>query len=109
MTKEKTTSTTSVDRVVHTPGPWVCHFGVLNPYRVFVDDAANNCIACSDSRGGLATTDEIRANGKLISAAPELLKACELFERWMRGGQPGPYSDSMILELVQLAIHKAKS
>jgi len=42
-------------------------------------------------------------------ASSDLLIACELFERWMLGGQPGPYSDSQILEIVQRAIAKAKS
>jgi hypothetical protein len=44
----------------------------------------------------------------LVAAAPDLLKACRLFDQWMRGGQPSPFSDSAILDIVQKAIAKAE-
>lgn len=42
------------------------------------------------------------------SAVPHLLYACELVERWMLSGQPGPHSDSQVLEVVRNAIAKAR-
>lgn len=52
--------------------------------------------------------DEDRANAKLIAAAPEMLAALELVKKWMLGGQPGPHSDSVVLDVVESAIKKAK-
>lgn len=49
------------------------------------------------------------ANAHLISAAPDLLTACELFKKWMLCGTPGPHSDSQLLEIVDRAIAKATS
>ena len=51
---------------------------------------------------------EAEANAKLIAAAPDLLRACELFQKWMLCGQPYPFSDSAILEIVGRAIAKAQ-
>lgn len=52
---------------------------------------------------------ELVAERDLYKAAfPDLLNACELFEKWMLCGQPGPYSDSQILSIVRHAIAKAK-
>lgn len=38
----------------------------------------------------------------------KLLEACKLFKQWMRGGQPGPFSDNAILEIVEKAIDEAE-
>lgn len=46
---------------------------------------------------------------RLENAAPDLLNACELFEKWMLCGQPSPYSDSQILRIVGAAIKKARA
>lgn len=48
------------------------------------------------------------ANGRLIAAAPDLLKACELVSLWMVAKCPSPHSDSQLLEVVNGAISKAK-
>jgi hypothetical protein len=91
--------------VVHTPGPWrqggVKELSPTGKCREIVAD---------DGRIGLVygTTDaDCKANAQLIAAAPELLEACRLVFLWMIGGQPGPHSDSIVLEQVRLAIHKA--
>lgn len=69
----------------HTPGPWVLAVGGLNK---------NNCFAIQSDDGWLVgytiprvkiekqhavpiePTEEDRANGRLIAAAPDLLDAC---------------------------------
>lgn len=51
---------------------------------------------------------ESHANAKLIAAAPDLLRACELVSLWMIGECPSPHSDSQLLEVVNSAIRKAK-
>jgi hypothetical protein len=91
--------------VVHTPGPWrqggVKELSPTGKCREIVAD---------DGRIGLVygiTDADCKANAQLIAAAPELLEACRLVFLWMIGGQPGPHSDSIVLEQVRLAIHKA--
>lgn len=44
----------------------------------------------------------------LIEAAPDLLRVCELVQFWLLNGQSGPYSSKILLDLVELAINKAK-
>jgi len=60
-----------------------------------------------DENGVLVCVCDDR-NAQAISALPELLAACELVRLWMLGGQPGPHSDSVVLEQVTAAINKAK-
>lgn len=83
----------------HTPGPWeyfhgqLC-FGVPEERRVI----------CSPGLQGVPEADCL-----LMAAAPDLLQACEFFKKWMLCGQPSPYTDSQILEVVERAIKKASS
>ena len=91
--------------IKHTPGPWKRGGAKeLSP--------TGRCreIIADDGRIGLVygTYDEdCIANAKLIAAAPELLEACKLVRLWMLGGQPGPHSDSVVLEQLDIVIKKA--
>ncbi len=105
MNKKESVDAASMHPIVHTPGPWrqggVKELSPTGKCREIVAD---------DGRIGLVygTTDgDCKANAQLIAAAPELLEACRLVFLWMIGGQPGPHSDSIVLEQVRLAIHKA--
>jgi hypothetical protein len=105
MSKNESVDAASMHPIVHTPGPWR-QGGVkeLSP--------SGRCreIVADDGRIGLVygTTDaDCKANAQLIASAPELLEACRLVFLWMIGGQPGPHSDSIVLEQVRAAIHKA--
>ena len=62
-----------VERLVHTPGPWTAKVS----HDPLVCDARGDCIAIVDSRGALASGEEMWANAVLMAAAPELLAACE--------------------------------
>jgi hypothetical protein len=55
----------------------------------------------------MSDTNHGDIDADLLGAAADLLAACELVERWMLGGQPGPFSDSKVLEVVSAAIAKA--
>ncbi len=66
--------------MAHTPGPWTFHDRG--------EDEANNLITTEDGKSGIARpighirgvnlhVGEMRANAKLIAAAPELLDALE--------------------------------
>ena len=96
----------------HTPGPWKIHRGKHNScYLAIIDSIPDqdgkviaNCI-CHVAM----TNDDRTANANAIAALPDLLAACEMVERWMLGGQPGPFSDQKILEIVSAAIAKAKA
>ena len=68
----------------HTPGPWVTtpeqnglEFGVdAGPWGI--------CICAGAPGNGTA-----EANARLISAAPELLEACQTFSEWLRREESG--------------------
>jgi hypothetical protein len=72
-------------------------------------------IACASFWYFLTSKIEIPGVKELVAKserderrASDLLVTCELVEKWMLAGQPGPHSDSQILDLVQRAIKKAK-
>jgi hypothetical protein len=65
----------------HTAGPWA----VTDTTRSYLSIIAApdgrlrwRAVACLDSAGGTLAPDEIRANARLIAAAPELLEALKL-------------------------------
>jgi len=58
----------------HTPGPWL-----LNKYGEPVDATGENIRA----KGlALTNTDEAKANTRLIAAAPEMLAALQMIDKW---------------------------
>jgi hypothetical protein len=65
------------DKFSHTPGPWHSHFHRVprkgaGYWKIFDTDNNHPCVAnCLDSHGNG------KANARLISAAPDLLEACE--------------------------------
>ena len=82
----------------YTPGPW--RVDTWNGWLLSKEDV------------GIVKFDINRtllADAKLIAAAPELLAVCELIKKWMLGGQPGPLSDSIVLEVIESVIKKAKA
>lgn len=86
----------------HTPGPWI-----INPYAersVIAPVFATGPKAIAMLQGRIQGRDEIReANGRLIAAAPELLEACKLAERWLESwASAEPY-----LATIRTAITKA--
>lgn len=67
----------------HTPGPWhIIHEPTLNTYHIRVEDLdAVPVASLFYSSGGCRpqfSRELIDANARLISAAPDLLAACEL-------------------------------
>ncbi len=94
-----------VQNIVHTPGPWYASTFLVSTKPGHYDYGRLSIVqtGCHDIR----EPDECIANARLIAAAPELLEACQLVSKWMLGGMPKPYSDSLVLELVGKAISKA--
>lgn len=74
-----------------TPGPWKRMADTHAPYEVdCVCDNEGRCIASMDSRGAMASPEEMNANGKLIialrNAAPALIariRGLEAERTWM--------------------------
>ena len=98
----------------HTPGPWTRRhpeFYQLAESRWQVRGSDGELIATIEKRPkGLK--DRGDANGDLISAAPDLLKACELAEATIRRLAPvhagGFSSANGTLDVILAAIAKAK-
>lgn len=77
----------------HTPGKWVCE-GVLGDIEVFVRTSSNDLIPIGKTYqtgrpgpNGTPTEKQAWANGRLFSAAPDLLKALIECEAMMRGAK----------------------
>lgn len=81
--------------VKHTPGPW--HVGIGNTnYCYFVGDDPN------------LSAEETKANARLISAAPDLLAACEAcMEFWDNDGPV--WAGAEVVADMREAIRKAKA
>lgn len=83
----------------HTPGPWqaigTC-VGNAKGERRFV---------VGITRTAYASQDEMRANARLIAAAPELLEALEAVDRMF--SEPGKWNKISVRDCVRAAIAKA--
>ena len=70
----------------YTPGPWVCHSGMVwkDGPNVFPKGNENGIPICRMDRepGNGTVPVERDANACLISAAPELLEACKALMNW---------------------------
>lgn len=70
----------------HTPGPWTCDGGRYLPIIAIVDGKPAQ-IGRAESCGQIGD-EEVEANGALIAAAPDLLKALKTVVRQMEGRHP---------------------
>ena len=64
----------------HTPGPWLTRFSGSWKTEVVEPSDKVGLIAALNERG---TLDELKANARLIAAAPLLLEALERAEPWL--------------------------
>lgn len=90
----------------HSPGPWAKriwrHPGKAD--TVCIVDAQDREIVAWPGFDGLDLTKaEIRANARLIAAAPELLAALNIARGWLEGWASAEHQ----LELIDAAIEKA--
>lgn len=95
MTKEKTTSTTSVDCVVHTPGPWEAYYLPSAGWNVRMaqprkgydhPDPICSMAWWQFDKPGVINNEISGANAKLIAAAPEMHEAIQLAISCLAGG-----------------------
>jgi hypothetical protein len=96
----------------HTPGPWAADDDLPEIYST-VDQHSRGYLAVvrgNDSRNKPLPADEVRANARLIAAAPELLAAlkevAEGCESRLRKGKDA--GDLNTLRLCRAAITKAE-
>jgi hypothetical protein len=79
--------------MTHTPGPW-------QVIQTVLDDASWAILTADQTL--IAVTD-VEANAKLIAAAPELLKMCQIaLAAWEGSGPP------IVLDELRAAINKAR-
>ena len=71
MSKENSEPTTSVDRVVHTPGPWIYDSGCFYAECQMSSDGMTCEAPIAEMLEG--RPEDSRGNAKLISLAPEML------------------------------------
>lgn len=88
----------------HTKGPWV--FGGIHSREIY--DTQRYRAICKLSTGTLYAPEadtEMQANARLISAAPDLLEACQSV--WEHINSPIDHIPGSVIEKVQQAILKA--
>lgn len=91
------------EQLKHTPGPWITK-GCSGIYQTpDIYDKGGNCIAYLDSRGALASKNEMLANANLIAAAPDLLEAITAFLN-----SPSEFDDAEVIKKIHKALAKAK-
>ena len=91
-------------QTAHTPGPWAATpdaLGVEAPRSGVMKQ-----IADCDCHGAINDDREVHANARLIAAAPDLLRACELALAHVPRTDDAP--DGGIHGLMERAIAKAK-
>lgn len=79
-----------------TPGPWVCYAdtpSVEPNWHIVTSANRQRVIANVHIEPGVAMDE---ANAKLITAAPEMLEALQLFERYEQEMESGDHIDGMI-------------
>jgi hypothetical protein len=88
----------------HTPGPWKADGGDV------WDSDMSICILNSENEYGPGNRNQIRANARLIAAAPDMLEALEEIARLpIAATYPdGPCIDREDMSMVLAAISKAK-
>lgn len=95
----------------HTPGPWeLCRRGQLHGVRHVSDDGCPTDICRVDWFVSTGQDTRAEANGRLIAAAPELLRAAEQAEEdmtWAEAAVPGTNFQASII-LLRAAIAKAR-
>ncbi len=102
---------------MHTPGPWFrVPYGDGHDTVICEDEAGNRRIAfmalpgCRDQQERRKAWREIKANARLIAAAPELLAELEKAEDFMSGLEGWDLQDGIDEKLagIRAAIAKAK-
>lgn len=83
----------------HTPGPWImetvatqigiCHKIGPFPGKRPADKPRHACLYADYPSASAPGDAELLANARLIAAAPELLRACQTFETWLRREEAG--------------------
>lgn len=108
----------------HTPGPWFNYTGYQDRFAIGAYRLGMLCISVADCKPREIITasgdhsileEEALANAKLIAAAPDLLKVCEmafailkqLKEGFSEGGYILPYNGDKPIEALEQAIKKA--
>ena len=101
--------------VKHTPGPWAvedpmdhCLTIVANPEAPVYDWKWIATCDWPDEDNQLVTAREVKANARLIAAAPDLLEALEEFSREYDGFEDGNGDPCPVLAKARAAIARAR-
>jgi hypothetical protein len=98
----------------HTPSPW--HVVRKGQVTIWHDDGKVEHFVCSllQNYGGEGDGDRLEADANLISAAPDLLEVCQLFQHYAKGNQHPEDEDTWawfcraLVEKLNAAVAKAE-
>lgn len=105
----------------HTPGPWIlatvrtsvgsCH--KIGPFPNGDRAKTFACVYADGHRIGIDDANpasaELRANARLVAAAPELLEACQAMIEWDAREQDYAVDFNARMELCRIAFDKARA
>lgn len=81
--------------IQHSPGPWEC-VGFEN---LVVNDEEGNTITCAPGGRYGATLGELRANARLIAAAPDLLSNARALVQFLIENDERWHDNQFVLDL----------
>lgn len=94
----------------HTPGPWETVTHTWNAIGVYAGNRGYVCRVTAPEEASEQEVSVLAPNACLISAAPDLLQACNLVLAWQEhvGGFCTPEDEENVLEPLRAAIAKAE-
>lgn len=103
--------TNTKGRAVFTPGPWVCHSGMVwkdgpNVYPKGTEDGIPIATMCREPNNGTLPVER-DANARLIAASPQLLKAVHGL-LWLHNNRHN-HADPKFLEFLDAAAVDAEA
>jgi hypothetical protein len=99
----------TIDAPLHTPGPWSWQASAAHGYRIRTTASTSNAqwgsgdVAVVFFAGNGRSTEQCKADARLIAAAPDLLRVAELVMSWL-DEEPGAHKLS---DAARAAIVKA--
>lgn len=92
----------------HTPGPWIADGGYISSATAIKSNGAPVHVADPYVDESLLASSEVDANARLIAAAPQLLAACKMMDKWIeRDLSDDPELEELTLQTVYGSVLEA--
>lgn len=108
MSSENSDSTTSVNRVVHTPGPWMISTWSFNPGKgkpasIYAGHEGMDEVAICQFDREPDSPETIEADARLIAAAPDMLEVLRMVRKYGQSGETNEDVHQFVDEVIRKA------